>query len=179
MNPLLLPKILAAIARNFDRHNARKPSLVYHAWSTAFSPIIWRRFGIDNAKANRKDSILWREDTGIVLAKSANLIRELQYDDIASVSRWTPPCTKLTELKINSDESASSEEEAAEHWDHVLRLIQDNKGLRCMTLRVPTWLIPVSIWAALAPCTSILLDRVQMDQGRIRLLWETAQTFRN
>lgn len=168
MNPLLLPELIALVADKFGPKEAVRPSRVCRSWNIAFNPIVWCQILVDENDPNFEVAIQ-------ALTNNAHHIRCLTIWDLALFSKFTPPCTLLTELVLNGALTKFSDAEAAENWDRLTHLIQSNPHLRTVRIASSEKLATTEFWKSLASCSRIHLSSLKMNLADIQAFWESCR----
>lgn len=165
MNPLLLPELLALVAKQVQALDAAPCCLVCRAWNHAFSPVLWRRFCI-------RDSTFTNEHTIQGLYKNALLVQDLRYEGLGFVTRLPLlPCTQLTGLFVYSNR-LSPRPVMAGHWDELSRLVKSQHHLRKVSINGYHEQATAEFWRSLTSCTHFTLRSVSLTKEHVRALWE-------
>ncbi|KAG0046216.1 hypothetical protein BGZ83_008606 [Gryganskiella cystojenkinii] len=140
-DPLLLPEILASIAKYVSRGTAINCMRVCKTWKSEFEPVLWRSFRLVNNlySTNLQPSLE-------LMQKNAIHIRHLVYDLSTELIRpQILRCPQLQTLKFDFEEDLfGSVREVKEIWDSLIEMIENLPMLYKIEIHCPVLSTPVS-----------------------------------
>ncbi|KAF9376428.1 hypothetical protein CPB97_010814 [Podila verticillata] len=158
----LVPEIWLHIAEWLDTKHFRECTLVSKAWSTTFTPLLWRNFGLRNHQPATAPSLaaFQRHALSVRSLKATNLPRELLDVDFQH----------LQHITIGPNLRQSHREY---DWDPIYGLLHRSAStLRSVTVIFMDSSIPSAFWDTLQSCR--MLDKLVLDPCVVDLATATA-----
>ncbi|KAF9389819.1 hypothetical protein CPB97_010549 [Podila verticillata] len=165
MHPLILPELMAIVAKYLDlsASEARHLTRVCQAWYTVFSPTVWRECSANKAFITNEPAV-----RGLV--KNAPHIYRLSCFDLNFLYRQALACTQLTHLTIKHN--LDSDIDVVEKWNMLTGFIRHNPSLRMISVSASGQPATTDFWSVLGSCEQVELGPFQVTKHQTRVFLE-------